>query len=69
MTKIPRNVKIHYSIPDEDMATEVHTKNLDSNTTDDSAMTLNISITSESPMESGALKGMNITHKGNNEFL
>ena len=51
------------------MATEVHTKNLDSNTTDDSAMTLNISITSESPMESGALKGMNITHKGINEFL
>ena len=65
-TKIPRNVKIHYSIPDEDMATEVHTKNLDSNTTNDSAVTLNMSITSEPTLESGAsLKGMNITDKGN----
>ena len=52
------------------MATEVHTKNLDSNTTNDSAVTLNMSITSEPTLESGAsLKGMNITEKGNNECL
>ena len=49
------------------MSTEVQTKNLDGNTTKDSAVTLNISITSESPLESGAsLKNMNITEKGNN---
>ena len=66
-TKIPRDVKLHYSIPDEDMATEVQTKNLDSNMTNDSAVTLDMSITSESPLESGAsLKGMNITEQGNN---
>ena len=58
---------MHYSIPDEDMATEVQTKNLDGNTTKNSAVTLNISITSESPLESGAsLKGMNDTERGNN---
>ena len=66
----PRNVNIHYYIPDEDIATELHTKNLDGNTKNDSAVTLNMSITSESPLESGAsLKGMNITEKGNNMFL
>ena len=49
------------------MATEVQTKNLDSNMTNDSAVTLNMSITSESPSESGAsLKNMNITQKDNN---
>ena len=52
------------------MTTELHTKNFDGNTTNDSAVTLNISVTSESALESGvSLKGMNITHKGNNEFL
>ena len=69
-TKIPRDVKLHYSIPDEDMATEVQTKNLDSNTTKDSVVALNMSVTSKSPLDSGAsLKGMNITEKGNNECL
>ena len=69
-TKIPRNVKIHYCIPDKDMATEVHTKNLDGNMTKDSAVTHNMSITSESSLESSAsLKGTNITDKGNNEHL
>ena len=52
------------------MATEVPTKNLDSNMTNDPAVTRNMSITSESPLEIGAsLKGMNITEKGNNMFL
>ena len=52
------------------MPTEAPTKNLDSNTTNDSAVTLNLSLTSESPLESGAsLKGMNVTDKGNKECL
>ena len=52
------------------MTTEVQTKNLDSNTTKDSVVALNMSVTSESPLDSGAsLNGMNITEKGNNECL
>ena len=49
------------------MATEVQTRNLDGNMTNDSAVTRNMSITSKSPLESGAsLTGMNITEKGDN---
>ena len=60
-------MKIYSSILDEDIATEVQTKNFDSNRTNDSTVTRNMRMTSESPLESGAsLKGMNDTERGNN---